>query len=211
MTKEKNNTQNKVANKDDAQKNSQNKNKTLIKVIVIVLVMVLLIGGGTLLYNYILKNTDTATNTPSKSQQNIIQAPDFTVYDKTGKTVNLSSFKGKPVIVNFWASWCTPCKYEMPFFDKAYSQYSEQIEFMMINLSGGGNDKRENADKFIAEGGYKFPVYYDTDMDGAITYGITAMPVTFFIDKDGNIVSGYKGAITHETLSKEIENLLAKK
>jgi len=134
-------------------------------------------------------------------------APDITVYDKDGNAVSLSDFKGTPVVLNFWASWCGPCKGEMPDFDKVYLEYdgTVDVEFMMVNLTDGMQETKEKAVKFVEEGGFAFPVYYDTDMDGMRTYGVQAVPVTYFINAEGDLVTYAKGAIDAETLKKGIE------
>lgn len=189
-------------------KNTQT-SKNKITIIIVLVVMVLLIGGGTILYKIVLpKYENKALQSNQSQERELMKAPDFYVYNRKDKKVNLSDFKGKPIVLNFWASWCTPCKYEMPFFQEVYEKYGKDVEVMMVNLNGGGNDKRINADAFILEGGYKFPVYYDTDSDAAIKYGITAMPVTFILNEKGEIVTGRKGAITREFLFNEVEKLL---
>lgn len=135
-------------------------------------------------------------------------APDFTVLDGDGNEVRLSDFTGKPVILNFWASWCPPCKSEMPDFDAAYEQYGGEIQFMMINLTDGSRETVETAKAYIEEQGYGFPVYYDTIPDAAITYGIMSVPATFFIDAERVPVARATGAIDGETLEKGIGMIL---
>lgn len=102
------------------------------------------------------------------------------VEDKDGNTIRLSDFLGKPVIVNFWASWCGPCQSEMPDFDTFYTEYGDDIVFMMVNLTDGSRETKESAQKFIDENGYSFPVYFDTDLNGASTYGASSIPATYF-------------------------------
>lgn len=191
-----------------AKQNNANKKKNLIKLLVLVIAMVVLIGGGTLVYNLVLKNTKSPTNKTQQSQA--VEAPDFTVYDRGGNKVNLSDYKGKPIVLNFWASWCTPCKYEMPYFQEVYNKYSDKLEVMMVNLNGSGNDTKANADSFILKEGFTFPVYYDTDTDAAIKYSISAMPTTFFVNENGEIILGYRGAITKDALYDGVDKLLNK-
>jgi len=131
-------------------------------------------------------------------------APDFTVYDAEGNAHKLSDFRGKPVVLNFWASWCGPCKSEMPDFDDAYKKYGEDIHFVMVNLTDGSQETVESASTFISQSGYSFPVYYDTDMDAAATYGVNSVPITFFIDSSGAIVAYGSGALTAENLEQGI-------
>ena len=132
-------------------------------------------------------------------------APDFTVYDLDGNEVRLSDYIGKPVILNFWASWCGPCKMEMPDFQSKYQELGEEIQFLMINMTDGSRETTDSASAFISEQGYTFPVFYDTDSDAAIAYGAYSLPTTYFIDAEGNAVARASGAIDAETLQTGID------
>ena len=131
-------------------------------------------------------------------------APDFTVYDMDGNPVKLSDFKGMPVVLNFWASWCGPCKAEMPDFDKVCKSLEGKVQFLMVNITDGTNETVESASGFIADAGYSFPVFYDTDLDAAITYGIQSIPTTFFIDEGGQLVAFYAGSMSQTMLNQGI-------
>lgn len=138
-------------------------------------------------------------------QESKPQAPDFTVQDGEGNPVRLSDFVGKPVVLNFWASWCPPCKSEMPDFEEAFSQYGEDIHFLMVNLTDGSRETVETAENYVEEKGYTFPVYFDTQSEAAMVYGIMAVPATFFLDAEGKPVARASGAIDKETLEKGLE------
>lgn len=140
----------------------------------------------------------------ASASDNRIEAPDFTVFDADGNEVRLSDFKGKPVVVNFWASWCPPCKAELPDFQKVYDETGEDVVFLMVNLVDGQRETLEIATRFVEENGYTFPVYYDTNQDAAIAYGISSIPTTLMIDKDGYIVTGQQGQINEAALRKGI-------
>jgi thiol-disulfide isomerase/thioredoxin len=130
--------------------------------------------------------------------------PDFTVYDAQGNAHKLSDFRGKPVVLNFWASWCGPCKREMPDFDAAYKKYGEDIHFVMVNLTDGYRETKDSASNFIESNGYSFPVFYDTDMDAARVCGISSVPVTFYIDEEGYLIAVGQGIQNAESLEKGI-------
>ena len=141
----------------------------------------------------------------SDSEPQRTAAPDFTVTDLDGNEVHLSDFIGKPVVLNFWASWCGPCKSEMPDFDQFYAKYGEDIHFVMVNATDGSRETVDTASAFIAEQGYSFPVYYDTEYDASITYNVTGLPTTYFIDAEGYLVAYAISALDSETLQAGID------
>lgn len=134
-------------------------------------------------------------------------APDFTVYDAEGREVKLSDFKGTPVVINFWASWCPPCREEMPYFNEVYKIEKDNVQFLMIDLVDGQRETIEKGQAYVDEEGFEFPVYFDTRSDAAYNYGISSIPTTIFIDAEGNLVTGYKGAIDKAALMAGIEKI----
>ena len=201
------------------------KNKKTI--IILSGLLVLLLGGASVLYNKLSdkvespqladqkpQTTPTASdpssdNSSEQSAEKIV-APDFTVYDIDGNPVHLSDFKGKPVVLNFWASWCGPCKMEMPDFNEKYLELGEDINFIMVNSTDGSRETVEIASEFIKSTGYSFPVYYDNDSDASMKYGVYSLPTTFFIDADGNFVTYATGAISGDILQKGIDMIYSK-
>ena len=148
------------------------------------------------------------TQQPTHDQPQDFTAPDFTVVDLAGKVHKLSDFVGKPIVLNFWASWCGPCKSEMPDFQKAYETYGDRIHFVMVNLTDGSGETVKTASDFISSAGYTFPVYYDTLSDAAMTYGVNAVPVTYFIDASGQLIAYGQGALDAATLQSGIDMIL---
>ena len=134
------------------------------------------------------------TTEPGYSEYDL--APDFIVFDANGNPVRLSDMRGKPVVLNFWASWCPPCKAEMPDFDKVSRELDGEVVFMMVNIW----DTQAAAEAIIDSMGYTFPVYFDLLEDAVGKYGIESIPQTFFIDKWGGLVAHGVGALSEADL-----------
>ena len=181
--------------------------------LVLLLAFVLLLGGAYLLYTRLegsvntyqlsAQETRAPDGTAASETPGPVPAPDFTVYDEAGNEVRLSDYLGKPVVVNFWASWCEPCRMEMPEFQEKHLELGGEVQFLMINMTGG-RETVETARDFIAGQGYTFPVLYDTEGDAAVTYGAYALPTTYFIDAEGYAIAQARGAINSETLQAGI-------
>lgn len=97
---------------------------------------------------------------------------------------------------------------EMGSFDKAFSKYGDRIEFMMINLTGSSGESVEEAAAFIQEEGYEFPVYFDKDQEGDRAAGISSIPLSIFLDEEGNVAGTHVGAMTYNMLDGALEGLL---
>ena len=183
------------------------KNKTLI---ILIIAFVVLLGGAYILYFQLCESQtpdqlsveQQESNETEENQKTL--APDFTVYDADGNQVKLHDFIGKPIVLNFWASWCGPCQMEMPDFHEKYLELGDSINFLMVNMTTG-RETLESAKKFIAEKEYTFPVFYDTKSDAAATYGAYSLPTTYFIDAEGYAVAQATGAIDGETLLRGID------
>ena len=115
----------------------------------------------------------------SETQQ--LKAFDFTVYNQEGEQVNLSDFFGKPIILNFWATWCPYCVQEMPVFEEYFNKYKDDIHFLMVDSVDGQRETKEKGEKFIKDNEYTFPVYFDLDYDATITYQAYSLPTTILL------------------------------
>jgi thiol-disulfide isomerase/thioredoxin len=151
------------------------------------------------------KSSETVSEPETQPNEGRTKAPDFTVYDLEGNTVKLSDMLGKPVVINFWASWCPPCKSEMPDFNKVYTELGDDVHFMMIDAVDGMRETQEKGTAYVEEQGFSFPVYFDISQNAIVLYRIRAFPTTIFIDAEGYLVTGAEGAITEELLRLGID------
>ena len=144
--------------------------------------------------------------TVEEEQDQLQKAPDFSLQDKAGNPIKLSEIiaEGKPIVLNFWASWCPPCKEEMPDFDAVYKELGEDVRFMMVNMTDGQRETVEMGTKYIEEQGFSFPVFFDVNQEGAINYRIYSIPTTVFINAEGYMVTGAQGMIDEAMLRKGI-------
>ncbi len=184
------------------------KNNKLIVILVAVL-FVGLIAAAAFFYDDLSGQYAQENVTPSApTDQQPIAAPDFTVEDMDGKAVSLSDYLGTPVVVNFWASWCGPCKQEMPAFDQAFTEYGDRVQFLMVNLTDNAQETLDSAKNFLANNSYRFPVFFDTQLSGAIAYGVTGIPATYFIDAEGFLMARANTSLDYDTLARGIGMIL---
>ena len=121
-----------------------------------------------------------------QQSEETVAALDFVMEDQEGNEVMLMEYIGeKPVVLNFWASWCGPCKMEFPDFQKVYQELGDEVNFVLVNLTTSQNESKEKAEKFISDGSYTLPVYFDHTGAGAYTYGIRSIPTTYIINTEG--------------------------
>lgn len=174
-----------------------------VQLIIIIICFFIFIAISIILYNNIINNTDIYND--AYNSKKLTPAKDFTVYDINNKPVKLSELRDKPIVINFWATWCGYCLEEMPYFNSAYIKEMDNVHFMMINATDGIRETVDIANNFIQKKNYKFDVYFDLDLSTVNSYEIYGYPVTIFIDKQGNIVKTHKGMISEETLLNNIK------
>jgi len=135
---------------------------------------------------------------------------DFTVENQNGERVQLSDFYGKPTLLVFWATWCGPCKEELPDLEAMYQKYGNEMNFVMVNVTTWREENDESVVNFIKENDYHFPVYLDTEGNAIETYQIQSIPQIFFLDKGGNLHKKYANQVEKETLEENIKEILEK-
>lgn len=176
--------------------------KNAVKWIVLSLLLVAIIAVAAVLYNKY--KEEYAPEMPEQKQT--VTAPDFTVFDDEGNAVKLSDFKGSPVVINFWATWCYYCKQEMPEFEELYKKYPD-VKFLMVNATDGVQETELMARQYIKEKGYTFDVYYDLRGEASYTYGVSGLPTTYFVDASGEIVAHAGGYLDEAALENGISKI----
>lgn len=142
------------------------------------------------------------------SFSNSAKAPDFNLKDQYGVTHSLENYKGKVIFLNFWATWCPPCKKEMPDIENIYKEYGENKKDVVI--LGVNSEKENEVKKFLKDKGYTFPTVIDENSEVMRKYFIQAFPTSFVIDKEGNVYGYVMGGLTKEQIKQVIEEVLKK-
>ncbi|SFE53682.1 cytochrome c biogenesis protein CcdA [Succiniclasticum ruminis] len=164
--------------------------------------------------NALQKNTQTQNATQGeKKDENTVAAIPFTLKDQYGKTHTLADYKGKIIFLNFWATWCPPCRAEMPDIQKLYERSPRDGRDAVIVLGVAapklGSEKDEDGIKaFMDKNGYSYPVLMDEGGKLFEAYGIRAIPTTYLIDRRGNVIGRVQGALSAENLEKIIQQVL---
>ena len=175
--------------------------KLLIALAVVGLVLALVVAGLLLTRG----NTGNELFPSKAASEKKESAPSFTLKLLDGKDFNFADYKGKPVLINFFASWCLPCREEMPVLEKIVQQYgSKGVVFLGIAI----DDTEEKMKDFVAKYGVTFPVGLDKTATIQKSFGIYGIPTTYFIDKQGVINYSHSGSVTEELLQHELDKLL---
>lgn len=204
---------NKLFKTFDKMKNYMGLIKKIGGIILILSGLIMFINGSFGVYKHLNDSNNSNSNSQSIDKENKnekIMSIDFTLYDQNGKEHKLSDYKGKTVFLNFWATWCPPCKEEMPYIEQLYKEYNKNNKDVVIlgvaspNLDREGS--KEDIIEFLQQEKYTFPVVMDNNGELAYQYGISAYPTTFIIDKEGYITQYVPGAMDKQTMKYLIEN-----
>ncbi len=149
----------------------------------------------------------SVTTSYASSQKISGKAPNFTLKSRSGKNVKLSELRGQVVMINFWASWCAPCRKEMPLLQKIYKKY-KKLGFTLLGVNVEQNSAA--AKNYLKDVKVSFPILFDTTNKTSKLYNVSAMPTTIIIDRSGNmrfIHKGYKAGYEN-SYKKQIKKLL---
>lgn len=172
--------------------------------------LVLIFGGIWFIWNQITTDGISITSSEVVSSEPAPipghPAPDFELKNLDGQLVRLSDFKGKPVIVNFWATWCPPCRAEFPDFQKVSVEQRDQLVIIGVNHTTG--DSPQLVPDFVAEFGITFPIVLDETGETAKNYKIVGLPTTIFIDSNGIVKQVFTGPINKARIESILAELL---
>lgn len=180
-------------------------------VLAILLLIGLVVYAG---YDYYMKSSSKSEETLELGDTDLEQgiekgqlAPNFSLLDLQGNPVELQDFRGKKVMVNFWATWCPPCRWEMPHMQKFYEDYeAKDVVILGINLTPT-EAKEDQISAFVEEQKLTFPIVLDQEGEVMQTYEVMAYPTTFVLDTRGVIQEIFQGAINYEIMEETISKI----
>lgn len=163
------------------------------KNISIILIVALVLSGLSIFY---FQNSRPAVVQAEVGTEIGMAAPDFTLKNMNNNEVSLSDYRGQKVFLNFWASWCPPCRKEMPDMQKLHEKYGEEIAILAVNIG----ESKSTAANYMLENGLSFSVLLDTDKSTAQNYLVRGIPTSYFLDKDGIIINKVVGAVSYDKM-----------
>jgi peroxiredoxin len=170
--------------------------------------LVLILGGSWIIFSRFLVNTTTAGGEAIVLEPAPVAgypAPNFELVSTEGKTVRLSDFRGQPVILNFWATWCGPCRAEFPEFQKAAVDNADRL--VIIGINNTTSDQPDKIPAFLEEFGVTFPIVLDETGETIKTYKILGLPTTIFVDSNGVVNEVFTGPLNKAYIESKISEL----
>ena len=162
--------------------------------------------------------SDSSSSAPAESSDEVPDAPDFTLTDQFGNTHTLSDYKGKVVFLNFWATWCGPCKMEMPDIQRLYEDMGmNEEDVIILGVSNPRSDAYPNSveridragvEQVLADGGFTYPTVMDETGDVFRAYGVSAFPTTFMIDAGGKVYGYVPGMMPRDVMDSIIQQTI---
>ena len=182
------------------------KKRNILLVIAFAILLFAVIVGAFAIVSMLESGFDLAGTPLSNTELAMVgePAPDFKFLSEQGHELLLSDFAGTPIVLNFWASWCPPCRMEKPHFQQAFDYYGNEVKFIILNV----DEPIDVVRAYMDEEGFSFPVYFDELREGAAAFSVTGVPETFFIDADGIVNSRFLGAINFDTIEHAIQEML---
>jgi len=176
---------------------------------IVLIVLVVLLGGSWIVFSQNLTQERLGSNNSAEALKPAAvaghPAPEFELKTLEGDTLRLADFKGKPVLVNFWATWCGPCRAEFPDFQRAHVDNANDL--VIIGINNTTADQVDLVDDFVTEMGATFPIVLDETGDVVETYGVLGLPTSVFIDRDGVVNEVFTGPINKAYIESKLSEL----
>ena len=158
----------------------------------------------------------TSQDAGGDAEQDATQEPvmladyDATVYNALGEPLTLTDIAdGKPLVINFWATWCPYCVKEMPDYQQLYAEYGERVSFAFVDCTDGSRETQEKAAAWLADNGFdELPAYYDLDLDAHMKFGASSLPTTAVVSAEGEILTVTPGAIDPDLMRSALDSVL---
>lgn len=202
----KNNTKNDLSFISKTLNQIKNQIKVIIFVILLVIIFVIFLFIPGKNYTSSTKVVDNSNLSGKNNNQSENLAPNFTLLDTEGNNVSLSDYKGKVVIINFWTTWCGPCRYEIPDLVQLYDKYNQDLIVLGISLDYDGPAVVPQFEERI--GGVNYPLLYGNNNISNLYGGVTGVPTTFIIDRNMQVFKKYLGYRSPEVIEKDINELI---
>lgn len=202
----KNNTKNDLSFISKTLNQIKNQIKVIIFVILLVIIFVIFLFIPGKNYTSSTKVVDNSNLSGKNNNQSENLAPNFTLLDTEGNNVSLSDYKGKVVIINFWTTWCGPCRYEITDLVQLYDKYNQDLIVLGISLDYDGPAVVPQFEERI--GGVNYPLLYGNNNISNLYGGVTGVPTTFIIDRNMQVFKKYLGYRSPELIEKDINELI---
>ena len=180
--------------------------------LIIVLVLVAIVILGVIGYNALKSSSLPKSNmdvVESQSDAPTLADLNCVIYDEAENALELSGIaNGKPLIINFWTTWCPHCVEEMTGFQEAFDAYGDRISFAMVDCVDGNRETIDAGSTYIKENGFTFPVYYDVDQSAVVNFGVAGIPSTVVFDSNGSLVLARAGELERDQLFALVEGLV---
>ena len=183
-----------------------NKKQKIAIASVLVLLVFSIISG--LVQPYLQNKNNDAIGPGRLQQEEKLAVPDFRFTDGDGNTVHFDDFKGKPVVMNFWGTWCPYCVMEMEDFNQLVGEYGDDVNFLFLDVPGEG-ETVDVVEKFLADEGYtNITSHYDSLGEGCYMFGLNSFPVTVYVDKDGYLFDAAIGMTNYNDVKTIVDSML---
>ena len=183
-------------------------NKQKIAIICVVALLVFSVISGLVLPYMKNRDIDTVDRDNDGTQTERVAVPNFEFMDRDGNTVDFDSFKGKPVVINFWGTWCPYCVLEMGDFNKIAGEYKDDVNFLFLDVANSEEETVEKVEEYLADNGYDNIVsYFDNPGYGIYMFGINSFPTTVYVDSEGYLYDATIGMTNYDDIKTVLDSM----